>query len=1115
MRTSLLTLIIFGATNMVATATTSQPDSVSLLRSRTSAAMAADASVETYSTDDPYEITPLQLPREIPPSPTAASLGAYGAIPVGHYTGIPEISIPLYEIVVGEVRVPITLSYHASGIRVADEAGWAGMGWTLNAGGAITRSVAGVDDFNDTNYKLLQGHPKAPEVPSLNDPYISLNSLGYEISPIALVKPDIRDIFSNMLTVICDTKPDVFSYNLGGYSGQMVFPKKTYGMDAGTFPSPVIQNRDPVIMNYHRNGYYGEDRGEWVADTPNGAHYYFGTAELTRDTTEMIVPHLAFAPENRQPQVYTAWYLDKIVGPYNETVEFTYAVNSKIQSQRQGYYDHGRYTHTSPLGLKIHNIQTHAYSTSIHDEILLQEIRFPGGKVIFKTQDRTDLLHRGNKAPQALSEMLIINDQRDTLKRIEFRMGYYNDHSSSTMDRRLRLDGIVENGERVWNFVYDQGYLPPKNSVMVDYWGYYNNSGISWLCPVEDIPLSMCIRPRGLGDYMVFNLGADRNSSEAALNGILTRIDYPTGGSTEFEYELHDFSPAYSDSDDFYSEFKYKYELIQDSRHENDELIVNFTITMPAPIHCLAIVRYSEGLPCSSTSIGNQPYINFNRTDFTQVDIAWRLERKNANGNWYLIDQRYWGDITCADVISRTEAAWNLCGVGRIFEPGDYRIIMPTFNNTRANVEMVIPHLKGTKDYRGGGARIKSIRDMDGCDTLVRQYTYCDEDGWSTGVPHYYPKTFLNYPSNYDASQNYLHSASTSVPGNGINVAYRQMTETVFCKDTVAYQTERWFYDTHEPQLFRVFNGGVPARVFHENGRPKIVIDRNANGEVIRRTDYQYLRDERSCDTIVGYHSSSFYTGYLVAPFRHCAAWWYLDNERTVFYEHGKPMVTSIKYGYNNEFRQQTSKTTTFADRQTLREEWGFPFYTGKYSYLIDRLVGKNVYQNSTLISSIRKNLDSNRLTGVLIKTDSLSDYESRIVVKWHNNYSNPIWVIKDGIESTVYIWSYIGQYPIAEILNATIEEVMAALNSEGDLQVFNRIADQVIPDMTPINALREKLPDAQVNTYTYKSLVGILTVTDPAGRTIHYDYDPYGRLLQIRDDAGNPVQSYEYHYKQ
>src|ERR1700716_3943068 len=97
------------------------------------------------------------LPQPIPPSPTAASLGKYGEIPVGKYTGIPEINIPLYEITEGDIKVPISLSYHASGVKVEENASWVGLGWSLNAGGAITRSVRGKPD--ELGYLLNYSYP--------------------------------------------------------------------------------------------------------------------------------------------------------------------------------------------------------------------------------------------------------------------------------------------------------------------------------------------------------------------------------------------------------------------------------------------------------------------------------------------------------------------------------------------------------------------------------------------------------------------------------------------------------------------------------------------------------------------------------------------------------------------------------------------------------------------------------------------------------------------------------------------------------------------------------------------------------------------------------------------
>jgi hypothetical protein len=79
----------------------------------------------------------------IPPSPDAAALGKFVEVPVSYYTGIPQISIPIYTIQTGNIQLPISISYHAGGVKVEDVASRVGLGWALNAGGVISRSVVG------------------------------------------------------------------------------------------------------------------------------------------------------------------------------------------------------------------------------------------------------------------------------------------------------------------------------------------------------------------------------------------------------------------------------------------------------------------------------------------------------------------------------------------------------------------------------------------------------------------------------------------------------------------------------------------------------------------------------------------------------------------------------------------------------------------------------------------------------------------------------------------------------------------------------------------------------------------------------------------------------------
>lgn len=126
-----------------------------------------------------------------------------------------------------------------------------------------------------------------------------------------------------------------------------------------------------------------------------------------------------------------------------------------------------------------------------------------------------------------------------------------------------------------------------------------------------------------------------------------------------------------------------------------------------------------------------------------------------------------------------------------------------------------------------------------------------------------------------------------------------------------------------------------------------------------------------------------------------------------------------------------------------------------------------------------------------------------------------------DGI-STVYLWSYGGQYPIAEIKNATYTQVRDTL---GGQTIVDNITKSIVlsdADNVKINNLRTSLSGAHVTTYTYKPLVGILSATDPSGITTYYDYDSFGRLKETYIYKDNIVtsankqiiQNYNYHYQ-
>ena len=90
------------------------------------------------------------LKQIVPLSSNAAAMAKYGEIPVGHFTGVPNINIPLYTIKSGTLELPLTLNYHARGNKVETIAYWEGLDWNLGSIPSNSRSVRGLPDEGPT-----------------------------------------------------------------------------------------------------------------------------------------------------------------------------------------------------------------------------------------------------------------------------------------------------------------------------------------------------------------------------------------------------------------------------------------------------------------------------------------------------------------------------------------------------------------------------------------------------------------------------------------------------------------------------------------------------------------------------------------------------------------------------------------------------------------------------------------------------------------------------------------------------------------------------------------------------------------------------------------------------
>jgi YD repeat-containing protein len=109
----------------------------------------------------------------------------------------------------------------------------------------------------------------------------------------------------------------------------------------------------------------------------------------------------------------------------------------------------------------------------------------------------------------------------------------------------------------------------------------------------------------------------------------------------------------------------------------------------------------------------------------------------------------------------------------------------------------------------------------------------------------------------------------------------------------------------------------------------------------------------------------------------------------------------------------------------------------------------------------------------------------------------------KPGDVKENYLWGYYSHFLLAKITGSDYAAINAA-NSQGILDNAE-MSEGAVPATLKLvrNALTGSNPSAQMTSYTYASLMGINTVTDPNGRTIHYQYDSFGRLMSINNANG------------
>jgi len=189
-----------------------------------------------------------QLEDILPPSPEAASKVKYADVPFTHSMGAAEYSVPIYELKGHRLTIPVSLDYCSNGIKLDEIAGVAGLGWTLNAGGCITREVVYMpDEFEDGTFSY-----RWPDSSVLQ----------------SLLARTTDNASASFLTGVAwnrmDTNSDRYSYSVMGLKGQFILDPD----------GKVVQIQgDGVEISYSTETVGGREEKAFTVTGPDGTVY--------------------------------------------------------------------------------------------------------------------------------------------------------------------------------------------------------------------------------------------------------------------------------------------------------------------------------------------------------------------------------------------------------------------------------------------------------------------------------------------------------------------------------------------------------------------------------------------------------------------------------------------------------------------------------------------------------------------------------------------------------------------------------------------------------------------------------------------------------------------------
>ncbi|SUJ10966.1 Uncharacterised protein [Sphingobacterium spiritivorum] len=492
-----------------------------------------------------------------PKSPNATMSQKFQEFPVEYSNGLPTINIPLYNLEVKGINIPITLKYHAGGIKTSEESSWVGLGWSLDCGGLITRNVKGNPDegvlqqprltvypLNDPNTGLYEEYHIEPPLQAKYNITGGVYADGEMYSPAVINQ--IKDSYEQWNTVdfgnnnvihqdekltASDEGSDVYYLNVPGMGGKFMLDQYSRFKLLNSEEQPHIETEVLSRITTWRThilktkptpqslemSYTSFIFGKWKIRDEKGLEYSLGNSSINK-----------FFVDSVGGNEINEWYLDKIVNKNSgDSVLFEYQEVYREKSDAS-YAFRGEMS-----GLpSIEQIDIGSLPGKNSSRVsLLTRIKGTDIQAIFYRDNRYNI---GNK----LDSIIILDRDNKKLQKIVF---YYDLFRNSN---RLKLRGVEVRGKddilkgSPYMFTYDETFIAkPDNPLSSeytayaqDYYGYYNRRTV----PVP-----------GVNDFAP-------QWPYTRLESLIGII-HPTGATTSYEFEPNTYSATFSDWNSLYN----------------------------------------------------------------------------------------------------------------------------------------------------------------------------------------------------------------------------------------------------------------------------------------------------------------------------------------------------------------------------------------------------------------------------------------------------------------------------------------------------------------------------------------------------------------------------------